>query len=191
MASASRTPSARTTTPRAGNVSRPENGGARKAVSARMSTSAPNTVRLARPRVSEASRGRENRSSHRILLTRVLVRRSPPRLCRSIRLQRLGSQIERRPAMSCRATSIATASKTWVTPPVGRGRAGTAIRTMKTSAKLFSPKRSIRSPRVRGDSSRSHCSSRSLTLGTSVGWSKYFSVAIVRLSAHDRRCRRA
>ena len=57
------------------------------------------------------------------------------------------------------------ASKTCVAPPVGSGNAGVAMRTTNSSAKLFSPKNSIRPPSVLSPSLANQRSSSSLILG--------------------------
>jgi hypothetical protein len=54
-------------------------------------------------------------------------------------------------------------SKTWVAPAVGRGSAETPSSRMKTSAKLFSSKTSMRPPSVWSPSPASQRSSWSLT----------------------------
>ena len=77
----------------------------------------------------------------------------------SSRFQRRGSQISRRPTINSSASSIVMTSSTCVAPPVGSGSAGSAMRITKTIAKLRSPNRSIRLPRVFGSSPRSHPSS--------------------------------
>jgi len=54
-------------------------------------------------------------------------------------------------------------SKTWVAPPVGSGRAGTASRTTRMTAKLRVPKSSIRLASVLGSSPASQASSSPLS----------------------------
>jgi hypothetical protein len=66
------------------------------------------------------------------------------------RCHRAGSQMHRRPATTCKATSIVTISKTCVAPPVGNGSAGSAINSTNTSAKLRGPNSSVMLPRVLG-----------------------------------------
>ena len=125
----------------------PRKGGATNAIRDSANTSAPNTTRLTPWRSSDCRRGREKRSTLRIRAIRAPTNRSPE-LPGSSRRQLCGSQTVRRPTTSSRESSIVTSSNTWVTPPVGNGSAGTAISTMKTTAKPFSPNRSIRLPRV-------------------------------------------
>ena len=78
---------------------------------------------------------------------------------RSRRCQRSGSQIVRRPTTICAARTTVITSNTWVTPPVGSGKAGTNISSMIVTAKLFSANTSLIAPSVFGSSLWSQVSS--------------------------------
>ena len=134
-------------------VSRPENGGARNALSASPNTSAPNTLLVTRCSNSRLARGRENRSNQRLRRSNAVTSFCREGAPSSSLFQRAGSQMHRRPTTSCSATSIVTASRTCVAPPVGSGSAGSAISSTKMSAKLRGPNSSMR---LRGSSADRH-----------------------------------
>jgi hypothetical protein len=79
---------------------------------------------------------------------------------------RAGSHSVWTPMTICAPKSTVIASHTWVTPPVGSGRAGTNIRSRMVTAKLFAANTCERSPMVFGPSERSQSSSWVLK-----GWS--------------------
>jgi len=62
-------------------------------------------------------------------------------------------------AVSAAASTTATASNRWLTPPVGKGRAGNSIKSRIATAKLCSPKASPSVPRVLGSVLANHRSS--------------------------------
>src|SRR3989344_6677974 len=159
-----RTDRASTTTPKAGNVSRPEKGGAIKAPIVKISTISPNNLEkyvfLNRPLI----RGREYFSNHLIILInfgKAFVSITEPI---RIFLQRFGSQIVCRPTISSRVSKTVITSNTCVTPPVGKGKAASDISSKKATAKLFSLKVSSRLYRVFCFSLFSHFLSLSLNL---------------------------
>ena len=80
--------------------------------------------------------------------------------------QRAGTQIARRPSTISAARITAITSNRWLTPPVGRGVAGSSISSRIATAKLFSENTSFSAPSVFGWSLRSHPSSWSLNGGS-------------------------
>lgn len=143
-------PSESITTANAGRVSRPENGGAKKAAKEKINTLTPKSpnANLLPSRLS--SLGRENFSSFLMYFIRVgktLFSMTEPK---ERFFQRSGSHRVLRPTITCRATSMAIISKMCVSPPVGTGKAGIASRITNKTPKLFSAKTPSKPCRVLG-----------------------------------------
>ena len=134
--------SATTTAPRAGRVSRPENGGAIAAL--RREADQEEAKDPQRPSAAEdppPPRPREplesTHPSHHVRDRRSLVSGPSSRRC-----HRFGNRSVRRPRTIWAATTTVMPLNTWVMPPVGSGKAGTNMRRRMVTAKLFSPKTS-------------------------------------------------
>ena len=119
--------------------------------------------RLTRPRSRMwAIRGRDHRSNQRTRPSNAPWNRGEDSAGSSLSCHRAGSQISRRPTMSSSAKSMVATSSTWVTPPVGRGSAGSAISRTNTTAKLCGPNRATKPPIVLVVPSPNHSSSWTL-----------------------------
>ncbi len=112
------------TTPSAGNVSKPENGGAKKAAAAKISMIRPISEIKRLFSMSSASRGRLRFSSLLTPLTNLFMVFPLANACNDTERQRSGSQTACLPAIISRASSIVITSNIWVKPPVGTGSAG-------------------------------------------------------------------
>jgi hypothetical protein len=92
---------------------------------------APNTLLVTRCSNSRLARGRENRSNQRLRRSNAVTSFCREAAPSSSLCERAGSQMHRRPTTSCSATSIVTASRTCVAPPVGSGSPGSAMSSTK------------------------------------------------------------
>ena len=136
-------------------------------MSAKPNTAAPKTTPVRRCSSSPAIRGRENFSIQRMRFSRARLNFGPDRPFSSRSLNRSGIHTSVRPTTSSNASSMVRISSTWLTAPVGSGRAGSAISTTNRMAKLRGPKVSTRSPIVFFRSLCSHSSSCTLTFCSS------------------------
>ena len=154
-----------TTAPIAGKVSSPENGGAKKAAIANAISSSPSSRSIQR-RQQPSPTGARDPLDALDPADDEWDRLARDSVAELALLPALGEPVVPRPSTICAASKTVITSKTWVTPPVGSGIAGTIIRSMIVTAKLFSANTPPIPPSVLGSSLASQRSSSSLNRGT-------------------------